>query len=73
MCWGCNMKIAVDIHHLVPRGFGGSKKNLRNTIDNLIQLCRGCHVIAEQNKFFNEEIKIKLKNKIIDKELKENE
>ena len=73
MCWGCNMQIAVDIHHLVPRGFGGSKKNSKNTIDNLMPLCRPCHVIAERDKFFNEELKIKLRNKIAEKEVEEDE
>ena len=43
-----------------------------NTINNLIPLCRPCHMIAERDKFFNEELKIKLKNKIAEKEFDEN-
>jgi 5-methylcytosine-specific restriction endonuclease McrA len=32
---------AVDIHHIEARGMGGS--NNRDTIDNLMALCRQCH------------------------------
>ena len=34
-------KQAVDIHHIEPRGMGGS--NDRDTIENLMALCRDCH------------------------------
>jgi 5-methylcytosine-specific restriction endonuclease McrA len=33
---------AVDIHHIESRGMGGSK--LADTIENLMALCRPCHV-----------------------------
>jgi 5-methylcytosine-specific restriction endonuclease McrA len=33
---------AVDIHHIESRGMGGSKT--ADTIDNLMALCRECHV-----------------------------
>ena len=36
---------AVDIHHIQPRGMGGSK--FRDTPDNLIALCRVCHHEAD--------------------------
>jgi predicted restriction endonuclease len=36
---------AVDIHHIQPRGMGGSK--YRDTADNLIALCRVCHHEAD--------------------------
>ena len=39
-CEVCN-KQAVDIHHIEPRGMGGS--NERDTIENLMALCRDCH------------------------------
>lgn len=32
---------AVDIHHIEPRGMGGSRDADR--IDNLMALCRECH------------------------------
>jgi len=40
-CEICGAK-AVDIHHIEARGMGGS--NNRDTIDNLMGLCRKCHV-----------------------------
>ena len=36
---------AVDIHHIQPRGMGGSKT--RDTPDNLIAMCRPCHHEAD--------------------------
>jgi 5-methylcytosine-specific restriction endonuclease McrA len=33
---------AVDIHHIESRGMGGTKKI--DTIDNLMALCRECHL-----------------------------
>ena len=33
---------AVDIHHIDCRGMGGSKT--KDTIENLMALCRPCHV-----------------------------
>jgi 5-methylcytosine-specific restriction endonuclease McrA len=33
---------AVDIHHIESRGMGGSK--IADTIENLMALCRPCHV-----------------------------
>lgn len=36
---------AVDIHHIQPRGMGGSK--LLDTPDNLMALCRSCHHQAD--------------------------
>ena len=40
-CEVCGAK-AVDIHHIDCRGMGGSKK--KDTIDNLMALCRACHI-----------------------------
>jgi len=33
---------AVDIHHLERRGMGGTKKS--DQIENLVALCRSCHI-----------------------------
>ena len=33
---------AVDIHHIKARGMGGSK--FKNEVDNLMALCRNCHL-----------------------------
>ncbi len=72
MCWGCYMKPAVDIHHLTNKGMGGVSKNRLNRIDNLYPVCRPCHNIAHQHKDINEEWRIKLKEKIAEKEFEEN-
>lgn len=39
-CEVCGAK-AVDIHHIVRRGMGGSKT--KDEIQNLMALCRKCH------------------------------
>tara|TARA_R100001086_G_scaffold199785_1_gene115963 strand:- start:994 stop:1266 length:273 start_codon:yes stop_codon:yes gene_type:complete len=64
-CEMCNAR-AVDIHHLVARGIGGTKCDNINEVPNLIALCRSCHIKAENNKEFNKQCKIThLKNMII--------
>tara|TARA_Y100001937_G_scaffold19952_1_gene27639 strand:+ start:883 stop:1167 length:285 start_codon:yes stop_codon:yes gene_type:complete len=70
VCWGCYRQLAVDIHHLTPRGMGGVKNNRLNRIDNLFPLCRDCHQKAHQNKSLNEYWKLKLIEKIKDKEFR---
>ena len=40
-CEICGTK-AVDIHHIEARGMGGTKKH--DTIENLMALCRRCHI-----------------------------
>lgn len=44
LCERCGF-VAVDIHHIDPRGMGGSKT--KDVIENLIALCRSCHEMAE--------------------------
>jgi len=39
-CEICKAK-AVDIHHIDARGMGGSEKD---DINNLMALCRACHI-----------------------------
>ena len=52
---------AVDINHIEPRGMGGSK--LRDYIENLIALCRECHILFESKKVSKEELtKLHFKN-----------
>jgi len=48
---------AVDVHHIEPRGMGGSKT--KDYIENLAGLCRSCHNKAESSKEFNKEVKNK--------------
>lgn len=55
---------AVDIHHLIGRGSGGTGRNrireVKNTkdyIENLVALCRVCHTFCETDKEFNNKVK----------------
>ena len=40
-CEMCGAK-AIDIHHIEARGMGGTKK--MDVIENLMALCRPCHL-----------------------------
>ena len=55
-CEACGTT-AVDIHHIQARGLGGDRKGTKNRIDNLIALCRSCHIKAENNKDFNNQLR----------------
>jgi len=63
-CEVCNRR-AVDIHHIEPRGMGGSK--LLDTPENLMALCRECHHEAdfgvELSKDFLQAVHLKKLNK----------
>jgi len=52
-CETCGSK-AIDIHHIDARGMGGSNKD---HIDNLMALCRECHIkygdIKEKKEWLN--------------------
>ena len=43
LCEKCGA-VAVDIHHIKPKGMGGNPKE--DTIENLMALCRDCHTKA---------------------------
>jgi len=58
----CCTSPAVDVHHLIPRGMGGSKT--KDHIENLMGLCRKCHNKAEANPDFNEKLKLIHKQKL---------
>ena len=55
-CEACGTT-AVDIHHISGRGIGGDPTGHKNQIENLIALCRSCHIKAETNKDFNQQLK----------------
>lgn len=61
-CLMCGQR-AVDIHHIEPRGMGGSKT--KDRVDNLVELCRNCHQKAEDSKEFNLNIKVKHLKRLI--------
>ena len=46
---------AVDIHHIEPRGMGGSSE--RDTPENLMALCRECHSYFGDKKQFKRMLK----------------
>ena len=64
LCWYCAKNVWVEVHHIISRGMGGSK--LRDTIDNLIPLCRSCHsdssVINKQKDKLKEIVQRRMKN-----------
>lgn len=43
---------AVDIHHIEARGMGGS--NQKDVIENLMGLCRACHIKYGDIKHYKE-------------------
>ena len=45
---------AVDIHHIHPKGMGGSK--LMDNIENLMALCRVCHNMAHSEHIKKDEL-----------------
>jgi len=51
---GCE-SIAVDIHHIDPRGMGGDKT--KDVPENLIAGCRPCHEKAEAGEIEREVLK----------------
>jgi len=46
---------AVDIHHIEARGMGGSK--IADVIENLMGLCRKCHIEYGDKKQYKEFLK----------------
>jgi len=54
---------AVDIHHISPRGIGGDPQGKKDTIENLVALCRKHHDMCGNAKF-NKEVKRKHLKKV---------
>ena len=54
LCRVCG-RVAKDIHHIEPKGIGGSKT--KDRIENLIPLCRECHEKAHDNLIDKEYLK----------------
>jgi 5-methylcytosine-specific restriction endonuclease McrA len=52
-CEICGAK-AVDIHHIDARGMGGTNKD---NINNLMALCRKCHIYYGDKKEFKDYLK----------------
>ena len=60
-CESCGSK-AVDIHHIEARGMGGSKQ--ADVIENLMALCRQCHIVMGDTKTHMDYLKSKHKDKL---------
>lgn len=54
-CEMCGLK-AQDIHHIEARGMGGSKH--ADNIENLMALCRKCHIDFGDKKQHKEMLKV---------------
>ena len=65
-CEVCN-NTAVDIHHIDCRGMGGS--STKDDINNLMALCRKCHVLYGDIKKYTEFLK-SVHNKHLKKHIK---
>ena len=61
-CEVCGAR-AVDLHHIFRRGMGGSKS--ADTIDNIMALCRKCHIEYGDKKQHMEFLKEKHKQKLV--------
>lgn len=61
---GCEVcdATAVDIHHINPRGMGGSKE--KDAPENLMALCRECHIEFGDKKKYKNMLKIMHREKI---------
>ena len=61
ICEWCEAGPMVDVNHIYARGMGGS--TLKDSIENLIGLCRHCHLQFESHKIDREAMSQKhLKN-----------
>ena len=56
-CEVCGHK-AVDIHHIEARGMGGTTDKSKNSIFNLMALCRNCHEKYGDKTHYKKELKL---------------
>jgi 5-methylcytosine-specific restriction endonuclease McrA len=62
-CECCGSK-SVDVHHIKARGMGGDPTGKRDTIENLMALCRICHTEKGDKEQWMEMLKLVHKQKI---------
>lgn len=64
-CECCGAK-SQDFHHVIPRSkFGKNNKEEQDKVENVMALCRLCHVRYGQNKRYNDFLQ-ELHNKTIE-------
>ena len=63
MCWYCEKKVAVDLHHIESKSL---QPSLRNEVSNLIPLCRedhaNCKVIFREKNKLKQIVKEKMRH-----------
>lgn len=57
-CEWCDLSPVVDVNHIEPRGMGGKNPRV-DVIDNLVGLCRPCHLLFEAKKISKQELREK--------------
>lgn len=57
MCEWCESSPAVDVNHVEARGMGGSKT--KDFIENLVGMCRPCHMLFEAKKISKNDLQAK--------------
>ena len=55
-CEMCNSK-AVDIHHIEARGMGGNPLKDKDVIENLMAVCRQCHIEYGDKAHYKDKLK----------------
>jgi hypothetical protein len=55
-CEMCNAK-AVDIHHIEARGIGGNPLKDKDVIENLMAVCRQCHIEYGDKSHYKDKLK----------------
>jgi 5-methylcytosine-specific restriction endonuclease McrA len=55
-------RVGNDLHHIEARGMGGTKT--KDVIENLMSLCRECHIKYGDKKQYKEFLKEKHKEKL---------
>lgn len=58
LCEWCEQRAMVDVNHITPRGMGGKHKAV-DVIENLVGMCRECHLEFEAKRIGKEELREK--------------
>ena len=62
-------KEAKDINHIEPRGMGGDPQGKKDTIENLMAVCRECHVKYGDKKQYKLWLKSVHNNRMVSKNI----